>query len=78
MEKIVHALPGSNIIMSEEFKNALGVTPKNLIELCPAQFAGHTERIKLHLIPSDFVEPTNLENLKEELMEKSPTAKTAA
>jgi hypothetical protein len=53
MEKLVHALPGTNIVLSREFVDALRAKPPNLVRLGTRSFRGHPDPVELFLIPSD-------------------------
>lgn len=55
MEKLVHELPGSNIIMSESVFRKVDTSNSNIVELGTALLKGQNEAVKLYLIPSDRV-----------------------
>lgn len=61
MEKMVHCLKGSNIILSEAFVQALKDKPKNLIELGSTTLRGQTAPVKMFLIKSDLVSQEELD-----------------
>lgn len=60
MEKLVHALPGSNVILTGDFVSKLKTLPANLIELGDYLFPGMAEASRLFLIPSDLVSSQDL------------------
>ncbi len=60
IEKLVHRLPGSNIIMTESFVEHLNHKPEELIPLGIRHFAGQARPVRLFLIKSDLL---NLEEL---------------
>ncbi len=64
MEKKVHELPGTNIVMSEAFLKNVKSANLNLVEFGTTVFPGHSEEIKLFLIPSSFVKSEDLERIK--------------
>lgn len=66
MEKLVHQLPGSNIVMSSTFLNELKSLPPLIIDVGAFQFTGRSEPINLHMILSDLVKPDQLENFKQQ------------
>jgi FixJ family two-component response regulator len=60
IEKLVHRLPGSNIIMTESFIEHLTTRPEELIYLGSRSFAGQSKPVKLYLIRSDMLSPEDL------------------
>jgi class 3 adenylate cyclase len=60
IEKLVHRLPGSNIIMTESFIEHLTTRPEELIYLGSRSFAGQLKPVKLYLIRSDMLSPEDL------------------
>lgn len=64
MEKLVHMLPGSNIVMSRSFRDAIPGPIPGLVEVGWHLFAGQQEPVELFLIPSDFVKPEDLERVR--------------
>ncbi len=64
MEKLVHKLPGTNIILSDEFLKSLGQNPENCVELGVHKFPGNFQPVNLHMIKSDRVKPDELEKFK--------------
>ncbi|MDQ3231078.1 MAG: hypothetical protein M3Q07_04590, partial [Pseudobdellovibrionaceae bacterium] len=62
IEKLVHRLPGSNIIMTESFLEHLTTIPDELIYLGSRQFAGQSRPVKLFLIRSDLLSAEELRN----------------
>ncbi|MES2964668.1 MAG: response regulator [Bdellovibrionota bacterium] len=64
MEKLVHQLPGTNIVMSRGFVDALKVQPPNLVEIGYHLFAGQKEAVPLLIIPSDLAKPADLDVVK--------------
>jgi class 3 adenylate cyclase len=69
IEKLVHRLPGSNIIMTESFVEHLTTRPEELIYLGSRQFTGQSKPVKLYLIRSDMLTP---EDLREFMHEEFP------
>jgi CheY-like chemotaxis protein/class 3 adenylate cyclase len=61
MEKLVHALPGSNIIISQSVFDRLGGAQANLVPLGRALLKGQRDDVMLYLIPSDKVTAENLQ-----------------
>jgi len=61
MEKLTHKLPGSNIIVSQEFFNQLAHKPMKYIELGEILFKGQKEAISLMIIPSDQIDEGKIE-----------------
>lgn len=64
MEKLVHELPGTNIVMSEEFVNNVKSANLKLVELGTTVFPGHSNELKLFIIPSSFVKSEDLDKLR--------------
>ena len=64
MEKLVHQLPGSNIVMSQQFVEALKARPANMVELGRFAFAGQPDPVGLFLIPSYFAQETDVALLR--------------
>ncbi|HYX38613.1 MAG TPA: hypothetical protein VE954_36380 [Oligoflexus sp.] len=60
IEKMVHRLPGSNIIMTESFVEHLTMRPDELIYLGSRTFTGQSKPVKLFLIRSDLLSPEDL------------------
>jgi FixJ family two-component response regulator len=67
MEKIVHNLPGSNIVLSKDFVDNLTSRPVNLKELGSHLLKGQPKPVDMFLIPSDKVTDQNIQQLKEKL-----------
>jgi class 3 adenylate cyclase len=64
MEKIVHDLPGTNIIMSEHFVKNLRDDQQKFNELGGIVFKGQKDSVKLYLIPSDKASAQEIDQLK--------------
>jgi FixJ family two-component response regulator len=62
IEKLVHKLPGSNIIMTEHFVELLTRRPDDLILLGTRHFQGHDRPVRLFLVKSDRVDRQTLEH----------------
>jgi class 3 adenylate cyclase len=62
IEKLVHRLPGSNIIMTESFVEHLTTKPEELIFLGSRLFPGQDRPVKLYLIRSDMLTTEDLRN----------------
>jgi FixJ family two-component response regulator len=67
IEKLVHRLPGSNIIMTESFTKHLTARPDELIYLGSRIFAGQSKPVELYLIRSDML---SLEDLRDFIHEE--------
>ncbi len=78
MEKLVHELPGSNIILSGDFVNALKKSPGGAISLGTHLFKGQSRPVELHLIPAFGVDGTLIDQLKSRLLPQTTDAKKAA
>lgn len=52
IEKLMHKLPGSNIVMTESFVNALGPMP-GIIDLGLFEVKGHNEKVHIFMKASD-------------------------
>ena len=76
MEKLVHELPGTNIIMSESFLKRLEDPPKNVQQLGKVSLKGQDSPLSLFLLPSDLVKKKELEAFKEKHF-KAPSKKAA-
>jgi FixJ family two-component response regulator len=72
MEKLVHKLPGSNIVMSKAFCDTHKLPMTGLLELGSHLFAGQHEAIELFLIPSDLVSQEDLDRVR--ALGKTPSA----
>ena len=66
MEKLVHFLPGSNIVLSKEFIKGLQAEPDQLIHLGDYQLKGQNDIKKLKIIPSSKLTQEDIENFKNE------------
>jgi len=53
MEKLTHELPGSNIIMSDEFVKGITTLNSRVLEIGQVLFKGQDKSVQMHLIPSD-------------------------
>jgi class 3 adenylate cyclase len=67
MEKLVHSLPGTNIILSGEMLAQLRTPPTNLVSLGRHQFGSDTKALELHLVPSDLLKELDIETLRQKL-----------
>jgi hypothetical protein len=76
MEKLLHTLEGTNIVLSSEVVKGLKNVPKNLIELGEVTLKGSAE-VKLSIITSDKVTEKALEEFKLQIGIK-PKLKKAA
>ncbi|WP_141734271.1 response regulator [Oligoflexus tunisiensis] len=74
IEKLVHRLPGSNIIMTESFIEHLSTRPEELIYLGSRQFTGQDRPVKLYLIRSDMLSAEDLRNFIREEFPLEPLA----
>lgn len=64
MEKLVHQLPGSNIVMTKSFAESLRNSPANAVTVGQHLFAGQIEPVELLLVPSYFVKEPDVEKLR--------------
>ncbi len=64
MEKLVHQLPGSNIVMSRAFVSSLKNVPPKIVELGFHRFAGQAEAVDLLIIPSDLATAEDIAKVK--------------
>jgi FixJ family two-component response regulator len=64
MEKIVHPMPGSNIVLSSDFVRALRIRPENLHDIGFFQFSGQARPAELFLIPSAYAKTEHVERLR--------------
>lgn len=60
IEKVIHRLPGSNIIVTDSFLQLLSQHPKNLIEIGPILLPGQKNPVRVYILPSDLVNETHL------------------
>ena len=67
IEKLVHTLPGTNIIMTGDFVSALSYDPQNTHDLGDVSFSSKYPIKRLFLIKSDFVSENALKTFKSEL-----------
>ena len=74
IEKLGHALPGSNIMMSEQFFKALGSPQAGFIDLGTMEIKGQDTPCHLFLKASDRVQPEDLKKL----MAEAQAVKTAS
>lgn len=72
MEKLVHSLPGSNIIMSKSFMDALKSSPNQFVNIGAHLFAGQKQSVELYLITSDLVNEQDLRDLISKAVNKDP------
>lgn len=63
MEKKVHGLPGSNIILSRAFLDALKNPPAQVQAIGTHTFPGHANPVELFLLPSEEVNGDHLASL---------------
>ena len=78
MEKTVHALPGSNIVMSAEFLAALNFPVSRIIDLGEVPLRGQTQPTHLYLKPSDKVSQDLAQEFKIRIAEGKTASKDAA
>ncbi|MBP9706472.1 MAG: response regulator [Oligoflexales bacterium] len=71
IEKLTHALPGTNIILTADFLSQLHSIPQRLIDLGYVAVRGQTECVRLHLIPSDLASGEALQKFKNEYFEET-------
>lgn len=64
MEKLVHALPGSNIILSESFFSRLKAGHDRFVDLGQAHLKGQKDSVRLYLLPSDQVKQADIDAFK--------------
>ncbi len=64
MEKLVHQLPGSNIVMSKTFAESLRTIPVNAGSIGSHLFVGQKDPVELLLIPSYYVKDQDLSNIR--------------
>jgi CheY-like chemotaxis protein len=65
MEKMVHDLPGTNIVMSDDFLKNVKSADLNVQEIGMVTFSGHANQMRLVVIPSSFVKTDDLDKLKQ-------------
>ncbi len=65
MEKLVHKLPGTNIVMSEDFFRSLRISPPQVKELGRFRFKGQEKATQLFLFPSDRTTAEHLELVRQ-------------
>jgi len=65
IEKLVHELPGSNMIMTDDFLKKLPDAPGKIVRLGSILMKGQSEPTVLHLLMSDRVSPEQLEAFKQ-------------
>jgi class 3 adenylate cyclase len=79
MEKLSHRLPGSNVVMSEQFYKALGNATGGIIDIGEFEMKGQAEPCRIYLKASDRVKAEHLESLKfESTTAETVTSKSAA
>jgi CheY-like chemotaxis protein/class 3 adenylate cyclase len=79
MEKLSHRLPGSNVVMSEQFFKALGNATGGIIDIGEFEMKGQAEPCRIYLKASDRVKAEHLESLKfESTTAETVTSKSAA
>jgi CheY-like chemotaxis protein len=74
MEKLVHQLPGSNIVMSKVFAESLRTIPVNALGIGSHLFVGQKDPVELLLIPSYYVKPPDLIKIRELATAPRPNA----
>jgi FixJ family two-component response regulator len=67
VEKLVHVLPGTSIIMTSQFFNKLAVKPKGVVELGPVYINGIKNSVELMLMPSDETKAEHLDAFRNAL-----------
>lgn len=78
IEKLTHLLPGSNIIMSEEFNRKLERPVDGLIQLGDISLKGQPKACPLLLKPSHLATQDMIQEFVAQLQEKSPPIRNAA
>lgn len=78
IEKVVHSLPGTNLIMSGPFVRALKKPPANVTALGLLELRGQKTATELFLIPSEKVTPQDIAELKKNLGIAEPVSETSA
>jgi CheY-like chemotaxis protein len=74
MEKLVHALPGTSIIMSEDFVFGLNAPPNAMRDLGIHRFQKPQKALRLFLVPSDLATPQDLEAFAETVAKSEDAA----
>ncbi len=64
MEKLVHQLPGTNIVMSGDFIRSLRNPPDTAKPLGDFKFKGQDKPVELHVFPSNRVKPEDLDKVR--------------
>lgn len=78
IEKLTHVLPGSNIVMSEPFLEALKSPPANLVEAGSFLLPGQTQEVKLFILASEKLKDKSSLEIQELLKTTKTQWKTAA
>lgn len=71
MEKLMHELPGSNIVMSGTFVEKLKNTRSEFIQLGAHLFHGQKEPVELYLIPSASTQGSDIKRIVDEAVANS-------
>lgn len=66
IEKLSHSLPGSNIMMSEQFVKHLPDPPANITRIGQIELKGQPQPVTVFALLSDFVKPEQLANFQAE------------
>jgi class 3 adenylate cyclase len=64
MEKLMHDLPGSNIVMSKDFVQKLDEFPEGVLELGNFQLKGQSQSVELLIKPSYFTKDYDINKLR--------------
>ena len=78
IEKLIHDLPGSNIVFSKNFSERVDSIPPNAIDLGLVQSEKMKQPRHLIILPSYFVTPEVVEKFKEKFGVKDDQARAAA
>lgn len=77
LEKLVHKVPGTNIVMTEDFVRAMKAPPAQMISLGAHRFSGRSEPIGAYLLPSDQVTEAHVQEIREGNGALEPSSKAA-
>ena len=74
IEKVVHVLPGTSIVMTKQFLSRLGVQPLRLFDLGMVHVEGVADQVHLSVVPSEEATQQELESLKAHLSQARKAA----